>query len=110
LALQSDIVALVHARSKAAEAQPLQKGEGVMALAAGYTEIKTIRNSAGTRALVIFKRPDGLFGYIGERLTMDEGDTFWDPVDISGIYESAEDAEREALAEIDWLRGPDPLP
>ncbi len=77
----------------------------MMTLAAGFTEIKTIRNSAGTRFLVIFKRPDGLFGYIGQRLTTEDNETFWEPADQSGIYQSAEDAERGALAEIDWLSG-----
>jgi hypothetical protein len=44
--------------------------------------------------LIIFRRPDGLYGYAGERLTQEEGDTFWEPAEASGIYESVEAAER----------------
>lgn len=76
-----------------------------MALPVGFIEIRTIRNSAGTRALIILRRPDGFFGYIGERLMTEDNETFWEPADFSSIYQSVEDAERSALGEIDWLSG-----
>jgi hypothetical protein len=70
--------------------------------------VKTIRSADGLRELIIFRRPDGLFGFKGERFTEEDGHQFWEPAEASGIYESAEAAERGALAEITWLSGKAP--
>jgi hypothetical protein len=54
--------------------------------------------------MVIFRRPDGLFGFAGERFTEEDGDEFWEPAEASGIYESADEAERAGLADLTWLQ------
>ena len=76
-----------------------------MKLREGLIPVKSIRSPDGLRELVIFRRPDGLFGFAGERFTEEDGDAFWEPAEISGIYDSAEAAESGALAEITWLAG-----
>ncbi len=67
--------------------------------------VRTVRSADGLRELVIFRRPDCLFGFAGERFTEEDDDSFWEPAEQSGIYETAEAAERAAVAEIDWLSG-----
>jgi hypothetical protein len=54
----------------------------------------------------IFRRPDGNYGYACETGAQDEHGTFWSPIDGSGIYDSAEVAEKAALTELPWLAGP----
>jgi hypothetical protein len=71
----------------------------------GFIPVRTIRSADGLRKLVVFRRPDGLFGFAGERFTEEDGYAFWEPAEASGIYESAEAAERAAIAEITWLAG-----
>ena len=71
----------------------------------GRIAVRTIRSTDGIRELVIFRRPDGFFGFAGERFTEEDGDAFWEPAEVSGIYESAESAESAAMAEITWLAG-----
>jgi hypothetical protein len=70
----------------------------------GFVSVRVIRSADGLRELVIFRRPDGLFGFAGERFTEEDGDEFWDAAEYSGIYESADEAERAALSELTWLR------
>ena len=67
--------------------------------------VRSFRSPDGLHELIIFRRPDGLYGYAGERLTQEDGDTFWEPAEASGIYESVEEAERSALAEVTWFSG-----
>lgn len=76
-----------------------------MRLIEGRTPVRNFRSADGLHELVIFQRPDGCFGYVGERLTTEDGYTFWEPAEVSGIYETALAAEQAALAEITWLSG-----
>lgn len=79
-----------------------------MWLALGLTSVREFVSTDGLHRLAIFKRSDGLFGYVGDRLTIEDGDTFWEPCAASGIYESAEAAEQSAIAELTWFRGENP--
>jgi hypothetical protein len=75
-----------------------------MKLRDGLVPVRTFRSIDGLREMVVFRRPDGFFGFAGERFTEEDGDEFWEPIEASGIYETANDAERAALAEITWTR------
>ncbi len=74
-----------------------------MRLPDGYRSIRQITSADGCRTLCIFRRSDGLFGYVGEKFTVEDGDSFWEPAEHSGIFETAELAEQAALAEVNWL-------
>jgi hypothetical protein len=74
-----------------------------MWLAPGLIPVREFVSADGSRRLAIFRRPDGLFGFAGERLTTENGDTFWEPCDGSGIYQTFDAAERAAVAEITWF-------
>lgn len=75
-----------------------------MWLAPGLAAVREFVSADGSQRLAIVKRPDGLFCYVGQRLTTDDGDTYWEPNVESGIYESAEAAERAVIAELTWFR------
>ncbi len=66
--------------------------------------IRSFWSSNRKHRLDIFQRPDGHFGYEGVTQETEDGETYWRPSDVSGIYETAEEAERDALAEAPWLR------
>lgn len=68
--------------------------------------IKTIERADGKARLHIFARNDGLFEYRGEAEIMgDEYEgIYWDHTEFSGLYATAEDAERDAFNEVPWLR------
>jgi hypothetical protein len=73
-------------------------------------EIKTLTSPDGKRKLHISEREDGFFSFDeAHEVTDDCSDigldpiTYWSPVFFSGLYESAEAAEREAIALTSWL-------
>jgi hypothetical protein len=68
--------------------------------------VKNFESSDGNARLFIYEREDGLFRFVGERQQEESqlGYTFWQQCDFSGIFESAEAAEREARSSIPWLR------
>ena len=76
-----------------------------MKLREDLVAVSSFRSSDGLHELVIFRRPDGFFGYAGERYTEEDGDQFWEPAETSGIYETAAHAERAAVAEVTWFGG-----
>ena len=76
-----------------------------MKLGDGLVPIRSFHSPDGLHQLVIFQRPDGFFGYASERFTVEDGDAYWEPAEASGIYESAEKAERSALSEVTWFSG-----
>ena len=71
-----------------------------MRLADGLVPVSSFRSADGLREFVVFRRPDGFFGYEGARLIADAGYTYWEPAETSGIYETAMEAEHAARAEI----------
>jgi hypothetical protein len=66
--------------------------------------VRSIWSADQKHRLDIFRRPDGHFGYAGESQVTEDGETYWNPTDMSGIYETAEEAEKDALVEVPWLR------
>ena len=72
--------------------------------------IKTIERSDGRARLFIIERDDGRYRFEGEAEVV--GDEFegidWAPCDMSGLYESAEAAERAAYRDVLWLRDQNP--
>jgi hypothetical protein len=69
------------------------------------TLVRSIWSQDRAHRLDIFRRADGRYEFEGTRLLSEDGETFWAPSDASGIHESADAAEREALASVPWLKG-----
>jgi hypothetical protein len=68
--------------------------------------IKTIDRPDGKARLFIIERDDGRYRFEGEA-KQDDGDghgVYWCPCDISGLYSTAEEAEKSAEFEVLWLR------
>ena len=68
------------------------------------TVVKTFESADGLRRAFLYARRDGMFFYEEETWTSEDGYTFWTPSDASGLFASAEAAEREARLSLPWLR------
>ena len=66
--------------------------------------IKTIEKRDGSAKLFVMERDDGFYRFVGERLAEELGETYREPCDSSGLYQSADAAERAAEKEVPWLR------
>jgi hypothetical protein len=66
--------------------------------------VKIFERADGKARLSIVRRPDGLYAFVGETERQKDGYTFWAPSDLSGLYDSAETAEREAIGLVPWLK------
>ena len=66
--------------------------------------IKTIERDNGKARLFIMARDDGCYRFDGEAEFEEDGETYRAPCDISGLYATADDAERAAEHEVLWLR------
>jgi hypothetical protein len=66
--------------------------------------IKTFRSTDGRALLHILKRADGLYSFEGKTETEIDGFVGWIPSDISGLYGTADEADRDARATVVWLR------
>jgi hypothetical protein len=71
--------------------------------------IKEFERADGKARLFILARNDGLYEYRGEvEVVGDEYEgIYWMPTEMSGLYATAEEAERDAFASVPWL-GPEP--
>ena len=63
----------------------------------------------GKRRVEVFDHQDGFFSFEESHETTDivpeyGSDTYWMTSHISGLYESAEAAERDARTTVPWLR------
>jgi hypothetical protein len=57
--------------------------------------------------LDVVEREDGQFELVGvRRLLLTNGQPHWDEAERAGPYASVEDAEREALAGLPWMKSP----
>ena len=66
---------------------------------------KTLVRDDGKQRIVIFQRTDGRFGFRQERLVRTPlGEKCWSFMRYSTICDAAETAEREAQAQLSWLR------
>jgi hypothetical protein len=68
------------------------------------TRVKTIERPDRKARLFIISRDDGCYRFGGEKETEVDGYALWKPCDISGLYSTADDAERAAHHEVLWLR------
>ncbi|MDR3465198.1 MAG: hypothetical protein P4M07_04560 [Xanthobacteraceae bacterium] len=69
-----------------------------------HAKIRKVFESSDRKARVnVLERQDGLFEFRAYVERYEEG-AYWSPTEISGLYESAEEAERGALNEVPWLR------
>lgn len=66
--------------------------------------IKTIERPDGKGRISIFARSDGFFRYLEEEEGYEDGNPFIASRNFSGIFVSAEAAERDAFASVLWLR------
>ncbi len=71
------------------------------------TVVKTFESADGTHRAFVVARPDGMFCFEEDTYTSEEGYTFWTPSDASGLYATAEAAERAARQSLPWLRDRD---
>jgi hypothetical protein len=76
-----------------------------------WERLRTIVKDTGDRRLIVTGNDVGLFSYVVERFfgpaEEDEGqwpDGFWAPESQGGYYQTADDAERGARQDVDWLR------
>ena len=67
--------------------------------------VRSIWSSDRKHWFDVYRRPDGHYGFVGISQTTEDGDTFWSGTDYSGIYETADEAERDALEAVPWLKG-----
>ncbi|MEL7544494.1 MAG: hypothetical protein AAGJ70_12045, partial [Pseudomonadota bacterium] len=70
--------------------------------------IKRFKSDDENSELEILSRDDGLFEFRGYRKKIEPdgpfmGDSYWSLAEHSGLYETAESAERDARNEVDWL-------
>jgi hypothetical protein len=66
--------------------------------------LKTFTRPDGRRRVVILRRADGCFGFREDRRFTTPSGSKWGPlIRYSTICDSAETAEREARAAVDWL-------
>jgi hypothetical protein len=67
---------------------------------------KVIPDPSGAREARIAKYPDGTFGFEEWQLFEEHGVQYWSPTTRGRtLTDSAEAAEREARAQVDWLIG-----
>ena len=70
-----------------------------------YELIKRLHSEDRLRHVDIMRSHQGLFRFVElTYITEGDGHWFWTPVSESGLYASAEDAERGARLELPWLR------
>jgi hypothetical protein len=69
-------------------------------------EIKRFERPDGKRSLTIFERDDGCYAFVedGEQYEGYVKEYYWAPIHFSGIYGTAEEAERDARLMTPWLR------
>jgi hypothetical protein len=75
--------------------------------------VKTITDETEKRRVLFIRRGDGNYTYTEEEflesLPEDEGHEWgWQPVGTSGLFSRLDDAERDALASIDWITRENP--
>jgi hypothetical protein len=70
----------------------------------GRRIVRTVWSVDRRHRLDIFERADGCFEYAGVSLVTEDGETYWAPSHFSGIHETLDGAERDALAEVPWMK------
>jgi hypothetical protein len=65
--------------------------------------IKTLMRADGKARVFILSRDDGLYMFEAESERAEDGYTYWVPTHHSGLFDSAETAEREAVGRVSWL-------
>jgi hypothetical protein len=75
--------------------------------------LKEVVSADGKSKLAIYGRPDGLVSFEETAERWEEGSettfesfSYWVPTHVSGLYRSAEAAERDAISMTPWLRPP----
>jgi hypothetical protein len=69
-----------------------------------WKEIKRVLSADGKQRMLIMAASGNLFRFDEDTYVTEDGYTFWTPTHISGLYDSAEAAERDARLELPWLR------
>ena len=74
-----------------------------------WTEVKRIPNLTGDRRMLVLTDRGELFRFDEETYVSQDGYAFWTCTHMSGVYDSARAAERDARMQLPWLRG-NPFP
>jgi hypothetical protein len=69
-----------------------------------WKEIKRVLRADGKQRLLIMAASGSFFRFEEDTYVTKDGYTFWRPTHSSGLYDSAEAAERDARIELPWLR------
>ncbi len=69
-----------------------------------WSKVKQVVSSDGLRRMTVQTASGPLFTYTEERWRTEDGYQWWEPSGWSGLYASAEEAEKAARAELPWLR------
>jgi hypothetical protein len=70
-----------------------------------WKEIRQVISVDGQRRMRVNLTPNNLFRFFEETWVIDEEEgEYWSPSHMSGVYASAEEAERAARLELPWLR------
>ena len=73
-----------------------------------WKEIKRVLSEDGQQRMLVMAAPGSLFRFDEDTHVSKDGYTFWSPTHMSGLYDSAEAAERAARMELPWLRDKNP--
>lgn len=67
---------------------------------------KVIDRADGKAKVYILARHDGFYEYRGEAEVqgVEHEGVYWSPTEISGLFASAQEAERAAFGDVPWLR------
>jgi len=76
-----------------------------------WKEITRVVSQDGQRRMIVTLTPNNLFRFVEEKFVTEDAPaasiapiSYWSPSHMSGLYKSAEDAERAAYMELSWLR------
>ena len=71
-----------------------------------WQEIRRVVSTDGKRRMTVKLTPNSLFRFFEDTLAYDDDNdiAYWSPSHMSGLYASADDAERAAYSELPWLR------
>ena len=76
-----------------------------------WKEIKRLVSQDGQRRMTVSLTPNGLFRFFEDTFVTEEPPTasmapltYWSTSHMSGLYASAEEAEKAAYMELPWLR------
>jgi hypothetical protein len=69
-----------------------------------WKQIKRLESQDSRWRMTVVLSPNNLFRFTEDEQVHDDGYTYWSQCYMSGVYASADEAERAARSELPWLR------